>query len=112
MADGAPLIGRDAELKLLTKNIDEASKGAGRAIFIVGEGGIGKTRLATAIADRAARQGFGVAIGRAYPVESGVPYALFSDALLPTLRALEPGTLSVLTRGGGAELGYLFPNLG
>src|SRR5688572_28177736 len=109
--DEAPLVGRSAELALLTRTIDEASRGAGRTVLIVGEGGIGKTRLATAATDRAARQGWTVAVGRAYPVESGVPYALFSDALVPLLRKLDPAAMSVLTRGGGAELGYLFPAL-
>src|SRR3990170_146662 len=111
--DEAPLVGRSAELALLTRSIEEAAKGrgGGRSIFIVGEGGIGKTRLATAAADRAARTGWTVAVGRAYPVETGVPYALFSDALLPLLRKIDPAALSILTRGGAAELAYLFPNL-
>jgi DNA-binding CsgD family transcriptional regulator/tetratricopeptide (TPR) repeat protein len=110
--DEAPLVGRSAELALLSRTIDEAAKGAGRSVFIVGEGGIGKTRLAAAAAERAARNGWNVAIGRAYPVETGVPYALFSDALLPLVRGLDPATLTVLTRGGAADFGYLFPNLG
>jgi DNA-binding CsgD family transcriptional regulator/tetratricopeptide (TPR) repeat protein len=110
--DEAPLVGRSAELALLSHTIDEAAKGVGRSVFLVGEGGIGKTRLATAAADRAAKRGWTVAIGRSYPVETGVPYALFSDALLPLVRKLEPATLAVLTRGGAAELGYLFPSLG
>jgi DNA-binding CsgD family transcriptional regulator/tetratricopeptide (TPR) repeat protein len=110
--DEAPLVGRSAELALLSKTIGEAAKGAGRAVFIVGEGGIGKTRLAAAAAERAAKQGWNVAVGRAYPVETGVPYALFSDALLPLVRKLDPATLTVLTRGGASDLGYLFPNLG
>src|SRR5215210_1989551 len=110
--DVARLVGRGAELALLSQTIDEAANGAGRSVFIVGEGGIGKTRLAAAAAERAIKRGWSVAIGRAYPVETGVPYAVFSDALLPIIRKLEPATLSVLTRGGGADLGYLFPNLG
>jgi len=109
--DQAPLIGRSAELALLSRTIDEAAQRSGRSVFLVGEGGIGKTRLATAAAERAARNGWTVATGRAYPVETGVPYALFSDALLPLLRKLDPATLSVLSRGGSAELGYLFPTL-
>src|SRR5712671_891404 len=108
----APLFGRSADLAFLSKTLDEAAKGAGRSVFIVGEGGIGKTRLATAAAELAAKRGWSVAVGRSYPVETGVPYALFSDALLPLVRNFEPATLSVLTRGGAAELGYVFPNLG
>ncbi len=110
--DEAPLVGRSGELSLLSKTIDEAAQGAGRAVFIVGEGGIGKTRLATAAAERAAKRGWSVAVGRAYPVETGVPYALFSDALLPLVRKLDPSTLSVLSRGAAADFSYLFPNLG
>jgi DNA-binding CsgD family transcriptional regulator/tetratricopeptide (TPR) repeat protein len=110
--DEAPLVGRSVELSLLSKTIDEAAQGAGRSVFIVGEGGIGKTRLATAAAERAAKRGWSVAVGRAYPVETGVPYALFSDALLPLVRKLDPATLSVLSRGAAADFSYLFPNLG
>lgn len=110
--DVAPLVGRSRDLDFLSKTLDEAAKGAGRSVFIVGEGGIGKTRLAAAAAERAAKRGWSVAVGRSYPVETGVPYALFSDALLPLVRTFEPATLSVLTRGGAAELGYVFPNLG
>lgn len=108
----APLLGRSAELALLSKTTDEAAAGAGRSVFIVGEGGIGKTRLATAAAERAAKRGWSIAIGRAYPVETGVPYALFADALLPLVRKLDPATMAVLTRGGAADFAYLFPNLG
>jgi DNA-binding CsgD family transcriptional regulator/tetratricopeptide (TPR) repeat protein len=110
--DEAPLVGRNAELSLLSKTIGEAAKGAGRAVFIVGEGGIGKTRLAAAAAERAAKQGWNVAVGRAYPVETGVPYALFSDALLPMVRKLDSAALTVLTRGGASDFIHLFPNLG
>ena len=71
--DEAPLFGRTAEIALLSKALDDATQGAGRSVFIVGEGGIGKTRLATAAAGLAAKRGWSVAVGRAYPVETGVP---------------------------------------
>ena len=83
----------------------------GGTIFLAGEGGVGKTRLAENIAQEAERSGFSVAHGRAYAVESGVPYALFSDALLPLMRELDQPTLSNLARGGIKELSYLFPAL-
>src|SRR2546430_12303813 len=55
--DEAPLVGRAAELALLTRTTDEAAKGSGRSVFIVGEGGIGKTRLAAAAPERGAKRG-------------------------------------------------------
>ena len=106
-----PLVGREAELSLLGGMLDDVAASRGRTLFLAGEGGVGKTRLAKAAADQAARRGWRVAIGRAYPVETGVPYAPFSDALLPILRAIEPAALSVLTRGGNNELAQLFPAL-
>lgn len=106
-----PTVGRVAELKLLTGALDTVASGAGSTLLLRGEGGVGKTRLAATIADAALARGFQVVTGRAYPVETGVPYALFSDAFLPTLRKLDPPTLAVMTRGGSAELAYLFPAL-
>lgn len=108
----APIVGRVDELALLKGALSDAEKGRGRVIFLSGEGGVGKTRLAAAAAEIAAKKGWLVAVGRAYPVETGIPYALFSDALLPVIRKLEPSALSVLTRGGAAELASLFPALG
>ena len=105
------LVGRTAELQALSAALSDADASRGSTVFVVGESGIGKTRLVAAVAEQAARRGFTVAIGRAYPVETGVPYAVFSDALLPVLRSVESSVLTLLTRGGTAELGQLFPAL-
>ena len=105
------VVGRSAELSALTAALNDADAGRGRTVFVVGESGIGKTHLVSAFAEQAAQRGFTVATGRAYPVETGVPYAVFADALLPVLRSLEPSVLALLTRGGTAELMQLFPAL-
>ncbi|MCG6957763.1 MAG: AAA family ATPase [Gemmatimonadetes bacterium] len=106
-----PLVGRTEELaaleSLMEKHEDRLS-----AVLVSGGGGVGKSRVVAELASGAERRGWSVAQGRAYPVEHGVPYALFSDAFLPLLRGLDPETLSVLSRGGEAELRYLFPALG
>ncbi|HVF40841.1 MAG TPA: AAA family ATPase [Gemmatimonadaceae bacterium] len=107
-----PLVGRKPELALIASLLKDAEKGAGRTLIVSGEGGVGKTRILTTAAEQAERDGWNVVVGRAYAVETGIPYALFSDALLPSIRKLDPGALSVLTRGGLAELSYLFPALG
>jgi DNA-binding CsgD family transcriptional regulator len=106
-----PLIGREAERATLTRALDDAERGTSSTIFLAGEGGIGKTRLAESILEDATARGWSTAVGRAYPVETGVPYAVFADALLPVLKMLDRGTLAVLTRGGEAELARLFPAL-
>src|SRR5437764_525037 len=77
-----PLIGREAELTALSGWLAEVAAGHGGTHIIAGAGGIGKTRLVQALAARAERNGFTVGAGQVYKVESGVPYAVFSDALL------------------------------
>jgi DNA-binding NarL/FixJ family response regulator len=104
-------VGRTHELAAL-ESLLEAGRSDGTSVVIVsGEGGVGKSRLAAELRARAERRAWKVAYGRAFPVETGVPYALFSDAFLPILRELDADTLTLLTRGGADELRYLFPAL-
>ena len=106
-----PLVGRTGELAAVEELIEKSEPGVS-AVMISGGGGVGKSRIVAELASRAEGRGWEVVRGRAYRVEHGVPYALFSDAFLPMFRGLEPDTLSVLSRGGEAELRYLFPALG
>ncbi len=108
----APLVGRDREMSLIATVLRDSRDGSGSTLIVSGEGGVGKTRLLAEAASRARSDGWNVVIGRSYAVETGIPYALFSDALLPSIRSLDAGALAVLTRGGAAELAYLFPALG
>jgi DNA-binding CsgD family transcriptional regulator/tetratricopeptide (TPR) repeat protein/type II secretory pathway predicted ATPase ExeA len=52
-----------------------------RAVLITGEAGIGKTHLARHVIDQLAQDGYGVAWGRADPVERAVPYAAIAQVL-------------------------------
>ncbi len=106
-----PLVGRTRELAVIESLLEQQGEGPS-VVIVSGEGGVGKSRLASELAARAAGRGWNVVSGRAYPVDTGVPYALFSDAFLPVLREMDPDTLTVLSRGGETELGYLFPALG
>lgn len=106
-----PLVGRTDELTVLEALLEGGEPAVSTAV-LSGGGGVGKSRVVAELAGRAERRGWSVARGRAYPVELGVPYALFSDAFLPMLRAMDSDTLSVLSRGGEADLTYLFPLLG
>ena len=95
-----PHVGRSAELSLLGDWLGDVAAGHGGVHMIAGPSGIGKTRLAKAIAERAEHDRWSVTIGRVYSVESGVPYAVWSDALMHLLRGLDPAARNVATRGG------------
>ena len=107
-----PLIGRSGELAQLHAVLARAKRGEGRTLLLSGEGGVGKTRLLAEVAGVAETEGWKVAVGRSYSVETGIPYALFSDAVMPLVQGLEPGAFNVLTRGSSDELAVLFPALG
>jgi len=95
-----PHVGRATELALLGDWLTDVAAGHGGVHIIAGQSGIGKTRLAKAVAERAERDRWAVSVGRVYSVESGVPYAVWSDALMHLLRGMDTGTRNVLTRGG------------
>jgi DNA-binding CsgD family transcriptional regulator len=103
-----PLVGRSDEMAELRGAMDGLARGRGTLWLVSGVGGVGKTRLGQAVVEEAVRRDWAVASGRAFPVESGVPYALFADALQPVVRRMNPEHLRVMTRGVG-ELTHIFP---
>jgi class 3 adenylate cyclase/predicted ATPase len=54
-----PLIGRQAELRLLQKQYRKAKRGKGQVVLVSGEPGIGKSRLIMALRDRLAGERYG-----------------------------------------------------
>jgi DNA-binding CsgD family transcriptional regulator/tetratricopeptide (TPR) repeat protein len=98
------LVGRDAELGLLREALIATTDGRGCAAVIVGEAGIGKSRLARAAADEAQQRGMAVLWGRATQRTTPVAYRPLAEALYSAVRA-----------GGafdGAELAPFRPILG
>lgn len=107
-----PLVGREIDLDRIRSTLDAIAAGRGRTLFLTGESGVGKTRLAEAARDEARRRDWGVAVGRANQVETDLPYALLADALLPTIEGLlEDDTRAPLADGVLDELVFLFPTL-
>src|SRR5260370_11375999 len=68
------LHGRTAELDAISAGLDEVSRGHARAFALVGEPGIGKTRLAAEVAQRAAALGFVPCWGRSWEAGGAPPY--------------------------------------
>ena len=77
---------------------------------MVGDPGIGKTRLAAELARRVHAQGAGVIAGRA-PQETLVAYQLFVEALRQYLLNVSIAELQATTRDYGSELARLIPEL-
>ncbi|HZB75114.1 MAG TPA: AAA family ATPase, partial [Solirubrobacteraceae bacterium] len=81
MSAAEVLVGRDAELRALERALEALDGGEPRALGLVGEPGIGKSRLLGELGRRAACRGHVVLAGRASELERDVPFALWVDAL-------------------------------
>jgi DNA-binding CsgD family transcriptional regulator len=73
-----PLIARRAELATLTSAIEATRRGRGEAVLLIGEAGVGKTRLLIETQREAERRGVLILKGRA--VESGGAYRPLVEA--------------------------------
>ncbi len=76
------LVGRDAELRALVAALDAAATGAGRALFLTGDPGVGKSRLAAELSSLAAGRGFTTYRGRAVQSASPTPFRPVTEALI------------------------------
>jgi DNA-binding SARP family transcriptional activator len=81
---GSPLVGRERELTALKAMVDGAAGGIGGAAFLVGEAGIGKTRLTGEVARYAEERGLRVFRGRAALPQ--VQFRPFTEALQSAVR--------------------------
>jgi ATP/maltotriose-dependent transcriptional regulator MalT len=90
------MVGRDDEFRIIEGALNAARSGAGSALFVVGEGGIGKSRLAAAAADLAFAADMRLLRGRGSTVGPMVPFRSLTGALLSLLRDREPIDLSEL----------------
>jgi DNA-binding CsgD family transcriptional regulator/tetratricopeptide (TPR) repeat protein len=80
------LVGRRAELGTLTAFLDRSERVSG-VTFLLGEPGVGKSRLATELAEIASARGFTVLAGRAAQASNPVPLRPIVDALTGIARS-------------------------
>lgn len=81
------LIGRSAEVGGLTDALDAAGDGRGGAVFVTGDAGVGKSRLAREAVSLACARGFRVLLGRAVESAVPVPFRPITEALMGAARA-------------------------
>ncbi|MDQ4032054.1 MAG: DUF2791 family P-loop domain-containing protein [Actinomycetota bacterium] len=80
------VVGRDGELAALDEALATAANGRGGVVFLLGEAGIGKSRLAQVMASDAERRGLALLRGRAVRTITPVPYRPLAEALCAAVR--------------------------
>ena len=80
------MVGRDLELARIRAAFDQLTVGRGRVLLIVGEAGIGKSRLVAEFVGVVRDGGGVVATGRANPNAASVPFRPFTEALVEACR--------------------------
>lgn len=107
-----PLVGRKLEIDQLRRALDEAWRGRGQIVAILGEAGIGKSRMTEEIAAEGLQRGGRVLIGRSYETEQILPFGPWVDALRTGEVISEIEGPKGLPSVWQAELARLFPELG
>jgi tetratricopeptide (TPR) repeat protein len=108
---GSALVGRTDELAALVAGY-RAVGPDGRLLLIEGEAGIGKTRLAAALAARAREDGGSVLMAEAYGGETGIAFAPIVELIRGGTN--DPGAAARLSALGGdvlSEVARLVPSL-
>ncbi len=106
----SPLLGRTTELSTLIKVYHTAQRGQTQVVFLEGEVGIGKTRLATEFLAWAEVEGADVLQGQAFETGGQLPYRPVIEALRPRIER-ENAPDDLLSDTWLAELARLLPEL-
>ena len=106
------IIGREREADALEDALLDALRGDGRLALLAGEAGLGKTRLARQLDDRAERLGAVVLWGGCSEAEFALPYLPFVEALGNHVSAV--GAAAVVEHLGPAagDLAPMLPQFG
>ena len=80
-APRTPFVGREHERDAIRAAVDRARRGQGSLVLLAGGPGVGKSRLAMEMADRASRHGFRVLVGHCYERDEPFPFLPFAEIL-------------------------------
>ena len=105
------LIGRDAPLSAAFHTLDRARAAHGSTLLVSGEAGIGKSRLARAVIERARALGFVTLQGACFEADRAHPYAPLLDLVRVLAATTSPALAAHYFEPARAELVTLFPEL-
>ena len=106
------LIARDDEMAFLRKQLDDSIGNRGGLVFLAGETGIGKSRLAHQLETYASMRGTRFLEGRARHQIRRIPYQPWLEILRATLRLTSPNTVDLSAAGYLQDLAKLVPEFG
>lgn len=95
---GPTMVGRARELHMLEAELARAVTGEFRAVLVLGEPGVGKTRLMNELLARRSKETIGLA-SRAYPLGDTTSFGLWCQAVERHLRGLPASEVSLLCGG-------------
>ena len=107
----AVFVGREAELVELHRGLDEAIAGRGALLLLVGEPGIGKTRLAEELVRRARSRGACVLVGRCWEAGGAPAFWPWVQSLRSYVEQSEPDALRAQLAAGAADVAQIVPEL-
>src|SRR5579864_9029949 len=90
------LIGREHEMSVVGQAVESAYDGRGSSILLLGEPGVGKSRLTREVALLGQQRRMLVVRGRCVDGGQSTPYRPFSEALLAGLRGQAPPEVDAL----------------
>jgi len=108
------LIDRVEEMQVLREAADRAARGEGGVVFLYGEAGIGKTRLAKELGAYARSQGMQVLYGRCpalFRMDGVPPYVLWEEVIKDYLEVCTPDQLFRVIGSYPIEVSKLVPQL-
>ena len=107
----SPLVGREDELAFLQRSWHDAITGQGQLVWVLGEAGIGKTRLVEEFADQVGWQGARVLWGCCYLFERLLPYQPIAESLRAILPGPTPEERQALPAWAVAQAASLVPEI-
>ena len=106
-----PLIGREPEMARGRAALVEAHAGRGQLMLVLGEAGVGKTRLIGELSADASHRESHVLLGRCHEGEQILPFGPWVDALRAGRIPEQIGGLADLAPSSRSELARLLPEL-
>ncbi len=105
-------VGREAEVAMLHRLLEQARRGEGRTVMIAGAPGVGKTRLAKECANEASKRGFLSLVGGCYDRDDLMPFTPFVEVLEAAFaKAPRPEAFRLALGDDAAEIARLMPQL-